>query len=148
MTGLVRADGGLAWWDAIDKGPNCLPVVGRFTGRTSTEAIGIGYDDGIRCYDAATGAVVWQMQSPVNQAPTGMAAADIDSDGCDEALFTQGAVLDCIGAAVGASLPRGELRWKIELPATVGPPAIADMEGDGQASIVLVGSDGYVYGVR
>ena len=87
------------------------------------------------------------MQSPVNQAPTGMAAADIDSDGCDEALFTQGAVL-IASARLLASLPRGELRWKIELPATVGPPAIADMEGDGQASIVLVGSDGYVYGVR
>jgi len=38
--------------------------------------------------------------------------------------------------------------WDLDLPTSVGPPAIADVGGNGQASVLLVGADGYVYCVQ
>jgi hypothetical protein len=149
MTGLVRADGSLAWWDALDRATTCLHAVGDFTGSGRLEIVGLGYDDGIRCYDAAAGRVLWALPDPAaGQPPTETASADVDGDGRDEALFTAGTTLYCIGAAGPPASARGELRWKLALPATVGPPVVADVDGDGTATILLVGADGWVYAVR
>ncbi|MCC6442867.1 MAG: hypothetical protein IT210_05345 [Armatimonadetes bacterium] len=144
MTGLIRPDGSLAWWDALDKSPASWPAFGDFSGSGRVEAIGVGYEDGIRCYDTATGKPLWRMPSPIPGNPTGSASADIDSDGRDEALFTSGHTLYCFGTRNR----KGKILWQLDLPAPVGPPAIADTEGRGEASILLSGGDGYVYCIR
>jgi outer membrane protein assembly factor BamB len=148
MTGLIRADGSLAWWDALDVSPTCLPAFGDFDGDGRIEALGIGYPDGIRCYDTATGHIRWRMPNPAPHDPLETASADINGDGREEALFVVANTLYCVGASGPSAQAQGTLLWKLELPAPVGPPVIADLEGQGRAAILLVGSDGYVYCVR
>ena len=47
MTGLIRPDGKLAWWDAFEESPRCLPAFGDFDGDGALEAVGVGYlEDG------------------------------------------------------------------------------------------------------
>ena len=146
MTGLVRRDGSLAWWDALDRSPQSLPAVGDFDGDGRMEAIGIGYDDGIRCYDTAGGKVEWRMPAPVPGNAIGSASADLNSDGRDEAVFAIGSTLCGVGSAgPGAG---GSLLWRIELPVPVGPPSLADLDGRGKVSILVMGGDRYVYCVR
>ena len=146
MTGLLRADGSLAWWDALDHGPQDWPAFGHFTGRSGIEAIGAGYPDGIRCYDAATGKVLWRLPMPVPGAVLGSASADLDGDGRDEALFVIGQNLVCLDA--GAAATGGRVRWQLALPTQTGPPSLAVLGRSEEPTILLVGSDGYVYAVR
>jgi hypothetical protein len=147
MTGLVRADGTLVWWDAMDRGAPGLPALGDFDGAGRLEAINGPYEDGFRCYDAATGRIKWRMKSPIEgAAPSSSVSADIKGDGRDEALFLFWNVLCCIG-----SMPSGDagaLLWRIDIPASAGPPCIADVTGDGRASILLQSVDGYVYCIQ
>ncbi|MBM3497908.1 MAG: hypothetical protein FJX74_04475 [Armatimonadetes bacterium] len=143
LTGLVRADGSLAWWDAPDVSPNALPAIGDVDGDGRLEALGIGYPDGARCYDAATGEVKWALGGFAPGTSAGTASADIDSDGRDEALVTIGTTLYCLGADETGTA--GRMEWKLDLPATIGPPTVADLTGNGQASVLLQGADGYVY---
>jgi hypothetical protein len=144
MTGLVRKDGSLAWWDALDQSAPGWPAFGDFDGTGRLQSIGIGYDDGVRCYDLPTGKVKWRLPSPVPGSVTGCASADLDNDGRDEALFVIGQELVCIGSANGT----GSLKWKFHLPAPCGPPTLAVLESGGPLSVLLAGSDGYVYCVR
>jgi len=146
MTGLIRADGSLAWFDALDRSPTCLPAFGDFDGGGRMQAVGLGYDDGIRCYDTATGQVRWKMPLPAAGGPFGTVSGDIDSDGRDEVLFVIGKTLYCLGTDKEGK--QGVVKWKLDLPCRVGPPVIADVDGSGMASILLVGSDGNVYCVR
>ena len=148
LTGLLRGDGSLVWWDARDRATTCLPAFGDFTGSGRREVVGIGFEDGIRCYDAATGAVLWRMAAPMSGTPTETASADINGDGREEVLFTSGSTLYCVGTVVQDGKKTGGLLWKYELPATVGPPIIADVAGQGTASILLVGADGWVYCIQ
>ena len=100
-------------------------------------ALGIGYEDGIRCYDAATGKIDWRILVPAKRDPAGTASADSDSDGCDEALFAIENTLYCVGTrGCGGA---GSLLWQISMPAHVGPPAVADVDGSGKVSVLLVG---------
>jgi hypothetical protein len=146
MTGLIGADGSLAWSDALDHSGTGYPAFADTDGDGRTEAIAVGYDDGVRCYDASTGTVEWRLVVPGLTAPSGSASADLDSDGREEALFTQGATLYCLGT--DAATPEGKVRWALQLPAAVGPPAVGAVDSSGAAAIVLVGADGCVYGVR
>lgn len=146
MTGLIDPGGKLVWWDALDISPRCLPAFGDFDGDGKTEVIGAGYPDGVRCYDAGTGAVQWRMAVPADGAVTGSASADLNSDGHDEAIFSIGLSLCCIGSIDDGK--SGKLLWKIDLPALTGPPAIADVDGNSESSILLSGSDGCVYCIR
>jgi len=153
MTGLIRTDGSLVWWDALDHSTTGYPAVGDFDGDGRTEVLGLGYDvavpgrdDGIRCYDAATGAIEWRLPLPANGTPGEAVSADLDSNGRDEAIFVLGKKLYCLGA--GADGKAGRVEWDLDLPTSVGPPAIADVGGNGQASVLLVGADGYVYCVQ
>jgi hypothetical protein len=146
LTGVIRRDGSLAWWDAPDRSGTAYPAFGDIDGDGRLEATAAGYDDGIRCYDTATGDVKWRLAVPGLTTPVGSAGADIDGDGREEALFTQGNTLTCLGTLPGAV--QGGVRWTFALPATVGPPAIAAVDGSGEAVILLVGADGYVYAIR
>jgi hypothetical protein len=140
MTGLIRRDGSLVWWDALDKSPNSLPACGDFDGDGKLEAMGWGYADGIRCYEAATGKVQWTLAAPEAFTPSGCASADLNGDGRDEAVFAVGTRLYCVG--------NGEVLWKVDLPAWTGPPSIADVDGSGEAAILVAAADGWVYCVR
>jgi hypothetical protein len=155
MTALLRPDATLVWWDALDTSPCCLPAIGDVDGDGTLEAVGIGYVDGIRCYDAATGQVKWRMPAPPEwyipppegtEYPVGTASGDIDSDARDEVLFAVGNRLSCIGVPEGKET--GELLWELDFPTDIGPPSIADVDGEGHISVLVVGQDGYVYCVR
>jgi hypothetical protein len=155
MTALLRADATLVWWDALDTSPCCLPAIGDVDGDGRLEAVGIGYIDGIRCYDASTGTIKWRLPAPSEwyvpppagtRYPVGTASGDIDSNGRDEVLFVVGNTLYCIEVPPGEEV--GRLSWKIDLPADAGPPCLADVDGQGQLAILVAGQDGYVYCVR
>ncbi|MCI0334143.1 MAG: hypothetical protein L0228_13075 [Planctomycetes bacterium] len=146
MSGLVRTDGSLAWWDALDHGPQDWPAFGNFTDRSRLEVIGAGYPDGIRCYDAATGKVLWRLPMPVPGAVMGSASADLNGDGRDEALFVIGQYLVCLATESDATESR--VLWQLELPAPTGAPSLAALGHNGELSILLVGADGFVYAVR
>ena len=144
MTGLVQTDGSLIWWDAVDISPKSLPAIGCFDGDGKLQAIGIGFPDNeVRCYDTASGKVKWRMPVPDQGYVTDTATADINSDGRDEAVFTIGRTLYCVGTSPDGAT--GVLLWKIDLPSSIGPPVIADAGGEGRASVLVAGSDGYVY---
>jgi outer membrane protein assembly factor BamB len=144
MTGLIRADGSLAWWDALDQSPSALPAFGDFDGDGSLDALGWGYPDGIRCYDVATGQVKWRMALPVPAGLSGMASGDVDGDGRDEVVGTAGRQVFCLQAEAGT----GKVTWTVDLPCGLGAPTLADVDGDGQLSIVVAGTDGNVYCLR
>jgi hypothetical protein len=151
MTGVIKTDGSLVWFDALDKSAPHLPSFGDFDGDGKKEMIGLGFDDGIRCYDLASGKVNWRMASPSERKGFGMhsdipvsgaVAADIDSDGRDEALVTINSTLYCLATSQNGD---GEILWRITLPAEIGPPAVVQLEKDGPVSVLVVGNDGYVY---
>jgi hypothetical protein len=146
MTGLVRTDGSLAWWDSLDKGAQDWPAFGNFSGMGRREMLGWGYEDGLRCYDTATGKIRWRMALPVAGIPSGCATADLDHDGRDEAVFVIDKTLACIGATRDGAA--GELRWKLDLPAAGGPPSLASLDQGGRLSILVMGADGWLYCVR
>lgn len=146
MTGVLRPDGSLVWWDALDQAPQGPPAFGDFDGDGRLEAIGVGYPDGARCYDTATGKTRWRLAMQGTEAATGSASADLDSDGREEAVFVMGKSLVCLGVAPDGQ--RGEIRWQTELPARIGPPSLALLERDGPLSLLLVGEDGYVYCIQ
>lgn len=150
MTGLVRADGDLVWWDALDRSPSTLPACGDFAGNGRLEVIGFGYGDGLRCYDVATGELQWRMAAPASGTPSGVASADLDGDGRDEAVFALGDSLYCYGsrAGSGGGGRAGELRWRLRLPSRIGPPSIAAVDTTGEPAILVAAEDGFVYCMR
>ena len=145
MTGLVRPDGKLVWWDALDKSAQHY-AVGDFDGDRKLEVVGLGYDDGIRCYDAATGQIKWRMAMPWTGVVRGVISGDINSDGRDEVVLTVADRLVCIGDKQDGT--QGQVLWELKMPSLLGSPAIVDL-GDRQGGSILVqGEDGYVYCVR
>jgi len=155
MTGVIKTDGTLVWFDALDKSAPHLPSFGDFDGDGKIEMIGVGFDDGIRCYDLASGKINWTMPSPLEGKGFGMhsenpvsgaVAADIDSDGRDEALITMQNTLHCLATSRTSS--DGEIRWSKVFTTQIGPPTIAQLEKQGEAIILVVGRDGIVYCLR
>ncbi len=146
MTGLVKADGSLVWWDALDHSPPDWLAFGDFSGQGRLEAMGVGYPDGVRCYDAATGKVLWRLPMPAPGIVIGSASADLNSDGRDEAVFVIGRQLVCLGA--GSTPSEGRVLWQLPLPVPTGPPSLAVLNRKDGLSILLAGADGFVYAVR
>jgi hypothetical protein len=148
MIGRVRADGSLAWSDAYDKAGNGFPAIGDFDGDGSVEAIFIGFDDGIRCYDAATGTRKWTLDLARQQDVHSAVSGDIDGDGKDEAIFVLDSTLYCLGT--DKSGQSGVVEWELKLPTTASSPILADVtsktnRNESRLSVLLTGSDGYVY---
>ncbi len=156
MTGVIRKDATLVWFDALDKSPAYFPSFGDFDGDGRTDAIGVGYEDGIRCYDTETGKVKWHMPSPGKSFGSfgqreenpvkGSASADLDGDGRDEALVVLDKALFCIGSTRDGAA--GEIRWQVNFPEQVGPPTVVTLDKDGSVSILVISIDGFVYCVR
>jgi outer membrane protein assembly factor BamB len=146
MTGLVKADGSLVWWDALDHSPQDWPAFGNFSGQGKLEAIGAGYPDGVRCYDTATGKVLWRLPIPAPGTVIGSASADLNGDGRDEAVFVIGQQLVCVGG--GSTPAEGRILWQLALLAQTGPPSLAALDKTSGLSILLAGADGFVYAVR
>ncbi len=139
---LVRPGGELVWWSPLDQASRGYPAFGKFDGSGRMQAITFGASDGLRCFDTATGEVKWHLPLPPGGFSIGSASADLDGDGRDEALILLGNSLYCLETLESGE---GHIAWEFLLPATSGPPVIADVEGNGTASILLAGVDGYLY---
>ena len=157
--GVLSTSGQVVWKHGPSPGwPDILPGIGDFDGDGAVELLSLGHRPAtgssgqeVRCYDAATGQLEWTlpMAGPSLPAdgspPMTPATGDIDGDGRDEAVFAVGKTLLAIGSSPGGKA--GVVRWSLPFPDTLGPAAIADTSGRGIAEIVVVCSDGNVYGV-
>ena len=103
-----------------------------------------------------TGALLWSIplagcghftanQSPEANAPTPVTVGDINGDGRDEAIFVCGSKIYVAGADAGNR--SGKILWSVDLGTRLDTPILADAEGNGQLEIVVVGANGYVYGI-
>ncbi|MGO8745320.1 MAG: FG-GAP-like repeat-containing protein [Thermoguttaceae bacterium] len=104
------------------------------------EIASAGYGDGVRLIDPRMGKVLWSLAAP---APTGprVSAANIDGRGGDEIIYPAGNTL----VAVTGDRVSGRLLWTWQAPAALSLPAIADVDGDGLAKIVVQDAAGTVY---
>jgi hypothetical protein len=102
--------------------------------------VSAGYADGVRAMDPRDGKVLWSLAAP---APTGprVVAADIDGRKGDEVLYAAGHKL----VAITGSRRAGQILWQWTGPANLSMPAIADVDGDGLAEIVVQAADGSVW---
>jgi outer membrane protein assembly factor BamB len=94
----------------------------------------------VRVIDPRSGKVLWSLAAP---APTGprVAAANIDGRGGDEIIYPSGNTL----VAVTGDRAAGRVLWTWQAPAALSLPAIADVDGDGLAEIVVQDAAGTVY---
>jgi outer membrane protein assembly factor BamB len=152
---LLRRDGAMVWTTGFDKddpsypnfGSDVRPVPADVDGDGRLEVLVAGAKSGnqreLRCLDAASGSLKWQL--PLEGKPTEPAVADIDGDNRDECVFTIGGVLYAIGAREDGQ--SAAIEWTLPFPSYTSAVAIADVMGNGQAQIVLSCADGYVYGI-
>jgi hypothetical protein len=143
LTGLIKPDfkdrnGEFVWFDAFRETNIIHPAIGDFDGDGCLEAMCFKYKDGVHCYNTADGKIKWKNMDMVK--PEAVATADIDGDGKCEVIATAGDKIYCIGYNV--------IKWTYQMPCQIGPPALADIRGNGLLSIVVAGSDGNVYAVE
>lgn len=157
--GVLSTSGLVAWKHGPSPGwPDILPGIGDFDGDGAVELLSAGHrrpdvpsGQEVRCFDAATGRLKWTLPlvghdlSTDGSPPTTPATGDIDGDGRDEAVFSVGRNLVAIGSSADGRA--GALRWSLPFPDFLGPAAIAETSGRGSAEVVVVCSDGNVYGV-
>lgn len=163
MLGLLEIDGKVIWSEGPSSGtPAILAGIGDVDGDGKLELLSPGHcrqvgstEQEFRCYDAAKGRPKWRLPLPgscfspnngfVWGTPMTPAVADINNDGRDECIFAILNTLYAIGASKDGKA--GEIRWTLSLPNLIGPAAIADADGSGQAQIIVICADGYVYGI-
>ncbi len=104
------------------------------------EIASAGYRDGVRAIDPVTGEILWSLPAP-SPSETKCIAADINGDGGEEIIYVAGADL----VAVTGDRREGRVLWSWKGPADLSLPAIADVDGDGKAEIILQSSDGRVH---
>jgi outer membrane protein assembly factor BamB len=104
------------------------------------EIASAGYGDGVRAIDPTDGHVLWRLAAA---APTCVrsTAANIDGQGGDELLY----VADRELIAVTGDRQTGRVLWSWTAPSRLSMPAIADVDGDGAAEIVVQDADAVVY---
>jgi outer membrane protein assembly factor BamB len=114
-----------------------------FDGDGVSEIAAGGYGDGVRAIDPRNGKTLWSLSA---LAPTcaRMAAANIDGRKGDELLYVAGSKL----VAITGDRRAGRILWEWQGPASLSMPAIADVDGDGFAEIVVQAADGTVHCVR
>jgi outer membrane protein assembly factor BamB len=144
--------------------PAVLPAIGDFNGTGELELLSAGHhgegeaaqQSEMRCYAAATGEIKWRMSLPGDafgpnnhrsaSSPLVPASGDINGDGRDEGVFSIGNTLYAVAASPDGT--HGTVLWSLAFAQRLGPPIIADASGSGEAMILLVSSDGFLYGVR
>jgi hypothetical protein len=99
-----------------------------------------GYGDGVRVIDPRTGKVLWSLPAP---APTGprVSSANIDGRGGDEIIYPAGNTL----VVISGDRTSGRVLWTWQGPATLSLPAIADVNGDGLAEIIVQDARGTLH---
>lgn len=143
---VVRLDGKFAWLDNEgDEGVRSRPLCGDFDNDGKLELVIHFRNEGLKFLDSATGNLKWIMPEISGMGRTSV--ADIDSDGREELIMQSGSELVSIG--IDPDNQKGSIEWKCLMPAGIGSrPVIADVDGSGKASILVVGGDGYLYCVR
>jgi hypothetical protein len=137
-----------------------------FDGDGEFEIASAGYGDGVRAIDPRDGTILWSLETP---APTchRCVAANVDGRGGDELLFPAGDAL----VVVTGDRSSGKIlwTWKVEagestegvssvrddsgtpmpyppaVPTKLSMPAIADVDGDGKAEVIIQDDAGTVY---
>lgn len=99
-----------------------------------------GYGDGVRAMDPRDGKVLWSLAAPAPTCPR-MVAADIDGRKGDELLYVAGTKL----VVITGDRTAGRILWEWQGPATLSMPAVAELDGDGLAQIVVQAADGTVH---
>jgi hypothetical protein len=119
---------------------NCRHALVDIDGDGTFEISSAGYGDGARLVDPRTGGRLWSLPAP---APTGpkVAAANIDGQGGDEILYPAGDRL----VVLTGDRTSGRVLWTWQAPAALSLPAIADVDGDGLAEIVVEDADGTIH---
>jgi len=104
------------------------------------EIASAGYGDGVRLIDPGDGRVLWRLAAPTPSCPR-VAAANIDGRGGDELLYVAGPQL----VVVTGNRESGQVLWTWDGPAGLSMPAIADVDGDGAAEIVVQDAQAVVH---
>jgi outer membrane protein assembly factor BamB len=99
-----------------------------------------GYGDGVRAIDPRDGKVLWSMSAPAPTCPR-VVAVDIDGRKGDELLYAAGSKL----IAITGDRSAGRILWEWQGPASLSMPAIADLDGNGLAQIIVQSADGTVH---
>jgi len=137
--GLTTLEGRVLWYH---KGGASMAGVGDVDGDRKLELGLTGWEQGkgLRCLDAATGALKWEW--PLEGNPRSpVYTADIDGDGRDEFLFAHNATLYALNGKGGAP----GLVWQVELPSRPGSLALSDVDCDGKIEILFIGDDSTLY---
>jgi hypothetical protein len=139
--GLARADFPVSKQDgnASETTP-CRHALLDFDADGVWEVASAGYGDGVRAIDARDGRLLWSLTAPPPTCPRS-AAANIDGIGGDELLYVSGNQL----IAVTGDRQAGRILWTWQGPATLSMPAIADVDDDGSAEVLLQDALGTVY---
>jgi len=133
----------ILWRTEPNDGAVGLPALGDADGNGKFE-IGLpGFNDGFRCLDPETGQVLWAVP-PHGQGASNCVSADINGDGIDEFIYANGSTL------LAVAKRNGEVKifWQIELPASIQNIIIDDVDDDGNAEILVGGSDGVLYCIK
>src|SRR5438309_6808833 len=111
-----------------------------FAGDGTFQIASSGYGDGVRAIDPRDGKVLWSLPAPVPTCPR-VVAVDIDGRKGDELLYVAGSRL----IAITGDRSAGRILWQWQGPANLSLPAIADLDGDGSAQIIVQAADGTVH---
>jgi hypothetical protein len=131
--GLGRADYPVRPGEGnVGETTQCKHALADVDGDGTPEIASAGYGDGVRAIDPKTGRVLWSLEAPKPTGPK-VAAANIDGQGGDEIIYPAGNTL----VAVTGDRTAGRVLWTWQGPATLSLPAIADVDGDGLAEIVV-----------
>jgi len=157
LTGVVSMDSKALWYVTDPTStPGIYSGIGDIDGDGKLEVAGPGYgkekgttEHEFHCYDSVTGRLKWKLALPgrpdgfYTNSPVSPITCDIDSDGKDECIFGIGETLYAVSADRSGTL--GEIKWKVDFPARVGPASIVEVGG--KLRIIVSCEDGCVYGV-
>jgi len=105
-------------------------VLADLDGDSRLEIASAGYGDGVRLIDPRIGKVLWSLPAPTGPRVT---SVNIDGQGGDEIIYPAGNTL----VAVTGDCTSGRILWTWQGPTSLSLPAIADMDGDGSAEILV-----------